>query len=184
VSTVRLKRWSRADYDRLVQEGFFAPGERVELIDGEIVEMAPQDARHATAIVVGQEALQAAVGSDYHVRVQLPLALGADSEPEPDLALIHGSRRAFATSHPTSSVLVVEVADSSLIYDRERKSEAYAQAKIPEYWIVNLVERLLEVYRDPRPDLGYATRVLYRTSDEVTLAAIPGARVAVHELFP
>ncbi|HEX5415878.1 MAG TPA: Uma2 family endonuclease [Chloroflexota bacterium] len=184
MSAVQLKRWSRADYDRLVREGFFAPDERVELVDGDIVEMTPQDPRHATAIVVGLEALQSAIGREYHVRVQLPLALGAASEPEPDLAVIHGPRRAFATNHPTGAALVVEVAESSLAYDRERKSAAYSQAEIPEYWIVNLVDQLLEVYRDPRPGIGYATRLLYGTADEIAIEAIPGARVAVREIFP
>ena len=181
---VRLKRWSRADYERLIQAGFFAPGERVELVDGEIIEMSPQDPRHATAIVIGQEALQVALGDGYYVRVQLPLALEDDSEPEPDLAVIQGNRRAFASRHPTHAVLVVEVADSSLPYDRERKGALYARGGVPEYWIVNLVDRLLEVYRDPRPEGGYATRLVLTSSDEVAPASLPSARLAVQELMP
>lgn len=182
--SVRVKRWTRAEYDRIAQAGLFAPDERVELIEGEIVEMSPQDPEHSTAIVVGEETLRSAFGADYHVRSQLPLALGDDSEPEPDLAVVQGPRRAFAASHPSTASLVVEVSDSSLPFDRDRKGPMYARAGIPEYWIVNIVDHLLEVYRVPRADVGYATRLLLTSSDVISPLALPTARIEVREMLP
>src|SRR5262245_14333663 len=102
------------------EAGVFQPGERVELIDGEILEMAPQKSRHAAAVTLVGDALRIAYGSGFHLRIQLPLALDPYSEPEPDVAVIVGSPRDYRDSHPTSAVLVVEVADTSLEHDRKR----------------------------------------------------------------
>ena len=149
-------RWTREAYDRMAEHGIFAPGERVELIEGEIVTMTPQGTRHAVGIQLAHEALRKAFGQAFHIRQQLPLALDLRSEPDPDIAVVRGAPRDFLESHPTppATVLVVEVAASTLDYDRHTKGSLYARAGIPEFWLVNLVERQIEVCRDPRPAPG------------------------------
>ena len=148
---VRLRRWTREEYDRLVAVGVLGEDERVQLVEGEIVEMSPQGAWHATAVRLVEEALRRAFGEGFDVRVQLPLALGPDSEPEPDVAVVRGGPRDYRDRHPTGqdTVLVVEVAESTWRFDRERKAKVYAGAGIEEYWILNLEGRVLEVYRGP-----------------------------------
>ena len=100
----------------MIDAGVLTPEDRVELIEGEILTMTPQGSAHATAMSLGHEALRAVVGPNLHVRAQLPLALGAASEPEPDFAIVTGSPRDYREHHPTSAVLVIEIADSTLAY--------------------------------------------------------------------
>jgi len=140
----------------MAAHGIFAPGERVELIDGEIVTVTPQGTGHAVSIQLGHEALRKAFGHGFDIRPQLPLALDLRSEPEPDIAVVRGAPRDFLESHPTppATALVVEVAASTLDYDRHTKASLYARAGIPEFWLVNLVDRHDEVRRDPRPAPG------------------------------
>lgn len=145
----RPRRWSREEYERLVGQGVLREDERLELIGGEILEMAPQSARHSGTVQLVQEALTAALREGFCLRVQLPLALGVDSEPEPDLAVVEGTARSYVDSHPTTAALVVEVADTSLAFDRRRKLPVYAAAGVPQVWLVNLVDRGVEVHTDP-----------------------------------
>lgn len=143
------RSWTRSEFERASCAGVFGPEERLELIEGEIVEkMTPQNFAHATAILAAEEVLRAACGGQFHVRAQMPLAVGEFSAPEPDLAVVRGTFRDH-TQHPGHAVLLVEVADSSLSYDRSTKASIYARAAIPEYWIVNLPDGVLEVYREP-----------------------------------
>src|SRR5215469_6068734 len=144
------RRWTRAEYDRLVDLGVFQ-GEPVELIDGRLVVAEPQGSYHASTIGVVGDVLRSALPSGWLVRIQMPVALDDESEPEPDLAVVPGAWADYRTSHPSRPVLVVEVAESSLSFDREDKGSLYARAGVRDYWIVNLVDRTLEVYRDPEP---------------------------------
>jgi Uma2 family endonuclease len=189
--TVALRLWTRDEYESLIEHGIFGPEDHVELIGGAIVEMTPQKGPHAMAVGFGQDALLRVIGEQFHLRVQLPLSLGADSQPEPDLAVIPGRRRDFRSEgHPRSAALIVEVSDTTLTFDRERKGSLYARAGIPEFWILNLQLQLLEVYRDPAPDptapFGYAyrQRLSYGPDDRVSPAAIPGAEILVADLLP
>ena len=149
---VRPYLWTRQRYYRMIYSGILTEDDRVELIDGEIIEMPPQNEPHAVATGLAQDALAAAFPEGFHVRVQLPVALDDRSEPEPDLAVVAGRRRDYLRGHPPTAVLVLEVADSTLAYDRRRKASLYARQGIGEYWIVNLQERVLEVYREPAAD--------------------------------
>lgn len=146
---VKPRRWSREEYERLVGQGVLREDERLELIEGEILEMAPQSARHSGTVQLVQEALTAALREGFCLRVQLPLALGADSEPEPDLAVVEGSARTYLEAHPATAALVVEVADTSLAFDRRRKLPVYAAAEVPEVWLVDLVDGTVEVHAEP-----------------------------------
>jgi Uma2 family endonuclease len=181
--SVRAKMWTREEYDRLVAAGGFAPESRVQLIRGEIVEMAPQGTRHATSILLTDRALRRSLAQGFTIRAQLPLALGQWSEPEPDVAVVLGAIEDYRDTHPENAVLVVEVADSTLEFDRTRKLEAYAEAGIREYWIVNLVEGVLEVYRDPS---GPAYRESRRVGRDDVLSPItaPTGAVRVSDLLP
>ncbi|HEY7216008.1 MAG TPA: Uma2 family endonuclease, partial [Thermoanaerobaculia bacterium] len=172
------------EYERLASRGFFA-GRRVELIDGIIYDMTPQKSSHATAFRLAQECLRTVFppGEGYEIRGQLPLVLGEDSEPEPDLAVVAGGIRDFRDSHPTTALLIVEVADSSLLHDRKQKIPLYARCGIPETWLLNLPRKALEVYRDPI-DGVYRTRMVLRVGDTISPVSRPEASVAVGEMLP
>lgn len=140
--------WTRSEYEKMVEMGIFHPEARFELIDGEIIDMTPQGSYHATSIQVMAEYIRDLFGAGYHVRTQMPLALGEDSEPEPDLAVVTGGFMDYRDAHPQIAALVVEVANSTLAYDR-LKANTYARHFIPEYWLVNLKEHCLEVFQQP-----------------------------------
>jgi Uma2 family endonuclease len=182
LAAVKPRKWTREEYDRLIEQGVFQEGERLELIEGEILEMTPQNARHAGTTNLVYETLAGALREGYCLRVQLPLALGEDSEPEPDMAVVEGSARDYLAAHPKTAVLVVEVADSSLPFDRRRKLPLYARNGIPEVWIVNVVDDRLEVYREPEGE-AFADRKLLTRGDRVTAAALREP-VAVAALLP
>ena len=128
MAPIQLHRFSRIEYDRLIAKGAFDAGQRVELLGGRLVVREPQGSPHATAIGLGLDALRAAFDSGWSVRVQLPIALDDESEPEPDLAVVPGGPRDYARAHPTRPVLIVEVSESTLDLDREHKGSLYARA--------------------------------------------------------
>ncbi len=178
----RAIRWTREEYYRMAGAGLF-DGRRVELIRGEVIEMTPQKSRHATGISLADIALKAAFGDGYVVRIQLPLVLGINSDPEPDVAVVAGTARDYVDAHPQTAALVVEVAESSLGYDRTAKGPLYAESGNPEYWIVNLVDRQLEVYTKPEGNTYLERRVLGAAESVEPLAA-SGVRVPVADLLP
>lgn len=180
----------RERYDRLVEAGVFGPEDRVELLDGLLVAREPQGGRHATAIALVRAALEKAFGRSYHVREEKPIALDERSEPEPDVVVVPGRPRDYRDAHPSRPVLVVEVADTSLALDRLRKGRLYARAAIADYWVVNLIDEVLEVYRQPgraAPEHGewkYDSVRLLRRNAIVTPLAAPRARIRVAALLP
>ena len=182
-TAVHRRRWSRREYDRMVDAGGFGPEDRVELLDGEIWEMTPQGTLHAAVCGAVLEALRRAFGEAFHVRAQSPLALDDRSEPEPDAAVVAGVPFDYLEDHPASGLLVVEVSETSLPHDRGRKLAAYARNGIPEYWLVDLTARQLEVYRQPAGDRYASKQVLTRT-DTVRPLHRPDAAIAVGELLP
>jgi Uma2 family endonuclease len=154
------------------------------LVDGEILDRPPQKSRHATAVRLVEDELRVAFGHGHDVRTQLPLVIDDHSEPEPDIAVVTGSPRDYRDTHPTTAVLIVEVAESSVEFDRTRKLALYARNGIPEYWIVNLAEGVLEVHRDPAGET-YASRSVLAASEQVTpLHAHGDPALAVAELLP
>jgi Uma2 family endonuclease len=156
------RRWQRAEYERLVGLGVFR-GEPIELIGGQLVVAEPQGAYHASAITRVDYSLRAVLPPGWIVRLQAPVSLDEESEPEPDLVVARGRPGDYRESHPARPALVVEVAESSLEFDRERKGSLYARAGIQDYWIVNLVDRVLEVYREPAPDASAVYGWRYRS---------------------
>ncbi len=191
LAEVPRRRWTRSEYHRAARLGLFRPDERLELIGGEVVQkMSPQQTPHATSVQLAEEALRLAFPHGHRVRVQLPLALGEHDEPEPDVAVVLGSIRDYEDEHPTSAMLVVEVADSSLRTDRGPKAGLYAAAGIGDYWIVNLVERVLEVHRDAVPmadrPFGHGYRSVTRHDESASMAplAAPATPIRVEDLLP
>ena len=177
-SAVRLLR--RVEYDRLVDLGVFDQ-ERVELIRGVIVRMSPQGAPHAGPIQRLTELLVAALLGRAHVRVQLPLVAPDESEPEPDVAVV--ALGDYDHVHPEGAHLVIEVARTSQAYDRETKGPLYAAMGAPEYWLVDVVARTIDVHRGPGPE-GYATSTTFQAGSVIQLVAFPDVAVAVSAVLP
>jgi Uma2 family endonuclease len=188
-SPVRLKRWKRTEYERLVDSGVFRD-DPVELIGGQLVVAEPQGAYHAAAITRVDYTLRAILPEGWIVRIQAPVSLDDESEPEPDLVVVPGRPGDYGRSHPTHPVLTIEVAESSIEFDREHKGALYARARLEDYWIVNLVDHVLEVYRDPRPTTSSPYGWRYRSlttlgrGNVVIPVAFPSAPIGVAELLP
>jgi len=184
-----LRRWKRVEYDRLVDLGVFE-GEPLELIGGQLIVAEPKGAYHISAVSTAEYALRAVLPPGWIVRTQLPLSLDDESEPEPDLVVVAGRPADYREAHPARPALAVEVADSSLHFDRHRKGSLYARAGIEDYWIVNLVDHVLEIYRDPSPDPSalYGWRYRSVTTLPPPAFAVPRAfassRIAVADLLP
>jgi len=185
----KTRRWKRVEYDRLIEVGFFRPGDPVELLGGHLIVAEPQGSRHFAAVRAAEEALRRAFGPGWEVRGQGPLALDDESEPEPDLAVVPGTFRDYQAGHPSQPVLVVEVSESSLALDREHKGSLYARAGLPDYWIVNLPDRVLEVYRDPEPLAAapfgwrYRSTIALAAVDSIAPLALPDRAIAVTDLL-
>ena len=185
----RTRRWTRIEYEKLIDLGIFRPGEAVELIGGELIVSEPQGALHYTTILKTARALEVAFGTGWVVRTQGPIGLDDDSEPEPDVAVVRGSLEDYRAAHPSRPALTVEVAESSLDVDRERKGSAYARAGLADYWIVNLIDRVLEVCREPAADPSsrfgwrYARRDVVGPPAEVRPLAMPSAVIRVADLL-
>jgi Uma2 family endonuclease len=187
---MRTRRWTRAEYERLIELGVFQAGEPIELIGGELMVAEPQSSEHYTAIRKCTKVLEAVFGPGWEVRTQGPIGLDDESEPEPDLAVVPGSPEDYRRAHPSRAVLTLEVAQSSLSIDRERKGSLYARAGLADYWVLNLIDRVLEVYREPAVDAAapfgwrYARREVIAASGRVMPLSAPGAMVAVADLLP
>ncbi len=184
---VRPHRWTRDEYYRLAAAGFF-DGKRVMLIDGEVFAMSPQNEPHSRSISLGSRALEAAYAGAAYARVQMPLDLGRASDPEPDVALVPGDPRTDV-ARPRTALLVVEVADSSLAYDTGDKASLYAAGGIADYWVVDLVNNRLVVFRSPRPDPAaryghaYASVHNHDRTESVAPLTAPTSPVAVADLM-
>ena len=183
------KRWRRVEYQRLVDVGAF-DREPLELIGGQLVVAEPKGSEHAAAVDLGYVALLSAIPPGWTVRGQNPLALDDESAPEPDLAVVRGSPADLRHAHPTRPALVIEVAESSLQFDRLTKGSIYARAGIADYWIVNLIDRVVEVYREPGTDLTapfgwrYTSVTRLRPLDSITPLGVPAAPIRVAALLP
>ena len=188
VERPRLRRWSRGEYARLIDHGILDEDDPVELLDGLLLVKEPQHSPHRTAVLLTAKALERAFGEGWFVQTQSPIILDDRSEPEPDVCVVHGSPREYVTAHPSHPALIVEVAQSGLRLARGRKAAAYARAGIVDYWILNLVDRTLEVYREPgrsaRRHWGYGSIVVLESSALVSPLTVAAARIRVADLLP
>ena len=185
-----LRRFTRHEYARLIGHGFLDEDDPIELLDGLLLVKEPQSSPHRTAVLLVARAVERAFGEGWFVQTQSPVALGRRSEPEPDVCVVRGSPRDYVDSHPTHPALVVEVAQSGLGLARGRKAAVYARARIADYWIVNLVDRVLEVHREParpgpaRRHWGYAAVKTLGAAATITPLSAPSAAVRVADLLP
>ena len=178
----RRHRVTVRDYHRMAEVGILSAQDRVELIEGEIIDMTPIGPRHAAVVDRLAARLVKALPAGYLVRIQNPLTLGESSEPQPDLAIV--ADRSYATAHPGGgdTHLVIEVADATVAYDRDVKLPLYAQSLIPEVWIVNLPAGQLEVFRDPAED-GYRQSFVPAPEEFVSPIRVPGIAIRPGEVF-
>lgn len=173
---------SRRDYARLAEGGAFQ-GRRVQLIGGTVIAMSPMGTEHAFAIAQLTGSLSALlVPLGFHVRCQLPLAIGDDSEPEPDFAIVPAATSP-GEDHPATALLVIEVADSSLRLDLGVKATLYATARVPEYWVIDLAGQQLVVHRAPKRGRYTSVRRHAKTA-RVESAAVPGVTLRLADLLP
>jgi Uma2 family endonuclease len=169
----------RVEYDKLVALGVFE-NERVELIEGELVTMSPIGAPHNFSVQALTELLVLALHGRAWVRPQMSFAAHELSEPEPDLAIV--PRADYHVEQPAQALTVIEVAESSLAYDRGRKLRLYANCGVPEYWVVNIPQRCVEVYREPQPN-GYARCDRYEPGQSIRLASFNDVVLSVADFL-
>ena len=175
----RPLRWTCAEFHDLGDRGVFE-GRRAMLIDGVILEQGPMNAPHGKTLGRVERALQKVFGAEWWQRHQLPLVLGQDIDPMPDIAIVPAGALDYE-GHPDTARQVVEVSDSSLAFDTTEKRLIYARAGIPEYWVVDINGRRLLVYRDPQSG-DYASRREYGPADALTPLAA-GAEIRVGDLL-
>ena len=169
----------RVEYDRLVSLGTF-DGERIELIAGELRRMSPIGPPHTSTVDRLNELLVLALAGRARVRIQGSFAAGELSEPEPDVSVLPLAD--YDAAHPHAAHLIIEVADSSLSYDRGQKKQLYADCSVPEYWVVNLIDRVVEVHRLPHTG-GYEQISVHAKGTRIQLLAFPDVELAVDDFL-
>jgi Uma2 family endonuclease len=179
---VKRRRLDVAEYHRMAEAGILRPEDRVELIEGELIAMSPAGGAHILRVMRLNRLLGAAVGDRALVSVQSNVRLGEFSEPEPDLALVRPTYDGAAPPLAAELLLVIEVSDSSLRYDRTTKAALYAQHGIAEYWIVDVAAKAVTVHRAPREG-AYAWIRQVAPEDVVEPVLLPGLRLAVADLL-
>jgi Uma2 family endonuclease len=186
----RSFRWTVEKYDRLVSQGFFS-NQRVELLDGRIIQMPPKLEPHVAGVSFAAKAAGRAFGEGFYVRREAPLRQGTRSKPEPDVAVVPGNERDYLeTGPPSDALLIIEVSDRTLRYDRGKKASIYARHRIADYWIVNLVNRQVEVHRDPVVDpahkwgFRFKSIQIFKPGEAVSPFAAAHSKIAVNDLLP
>ncbi|HEX3466364.1 MAG TPA: Uma2 family endonuclease [Candidatus Elarobacter sp.] len=174
-----------AEYHRMGESGYFAPEERVELLDGELIAMPPMSPEHAASVSALDRFFQRRVGEQAWISPQGAITLDPISEPQPDIIIGVVGDDKYWTAHPTpdDALLVVEVPKSTLAFDRGKKLRAYARCRVREYWIVDLVHERVEVYRKPRGQ-RYTKHQTVERGGTVAPDTFPDAVLAVDEILP
>ena len=180
-----LKRWRVQDYHRLSELGILDTNERTELIAAQITLMAAKGTSHATSLYLLANALRDQLGSTALIRTQDPIQLDDFSEPEPDLAIVRGTVLDYAERHPRPRdvYLVVEVADSTLKHDCETKDKIYAQAGITDYWVIDVKNRQLNIFRDPTP-MGYRSHLILTEPNQAGPLAFSSLVLSLTSILP
>ena len=182
--TITKRRFSVKEYYLMADAGILSPRDRVELIDGEIVQMAAMGSYHAGCVLYLSTAFSQMLGQRAFVNVQNPVRLSEHSEPEPDIALLKPRADFYTESHPRPDevMLIVEVSHSTVEYDRDVKTPLYAEAGIPELWLVNLDEDFIDGLSDP-DGAGYRTLRRYVRGERIAPSLLPDAALEVSEIL-
>ena len=182
---IRRRRFTVEEYYRMAEVGILGPEERVELIEGDIVEMSPIGTHHAACVAALNRRLVQAAGDRALLSPQNPVRLLEDTEPQPDIVLLRPPEHLYWERHggPADTLLVVEVSETSYRYDRRVKVPLYARAGVSEVWIVDLNRGAVEIFRDPR-DRGYASEFRVERGATIAPAALPDASIIVSEILP
>ena len=184
------KKFTIDEYHELVDIGFFTENDRIELIRGEIMEMAPKKTPHSVcnSILFGE--LYKLLESKANIRGQEPITLPSNSEPEPDVVIAKKKDDNYLAAHPTVEdiILVIEISDSTLKYDRETKLPLYAESGINNYWIINLVDRNLEIYTNPfssdKDKFGYRNKSIILPNEEIDIPGFTDIHLKLNAVFP
>ena len=180
-----LRKWTVKEYHKLGEMGIFNPEERVELLSGNIIKMSAKGTAHTSATRRTASLLRDLLGNQAAIYTQDPIALDDNSEPEPDIAVVRIDPFDYATHHPTPSevYLIIEVADSSLTFDREIKAQIYARSGIADYWVLNVGDRQLHVFREPTEN-GYQSEVILAETASISPIEFPAFNIAIQEMLP
>ena len=179
------RKFTVEEYYRMAEVGILRPDERVELINGEVIVMAPIGNPHATGVRRIERVFSQTAGSSVTISGQNPVLIGERSTPQPDVAILRYREDDYFGKLPSAEdvLLVIEVSDTSLAYDRNVKVNLYAQANIPETWITNLPEDCIEAFTGPGPN-GYTQHTIYQRGDRIAPSTLPGVEFAVEDLLP
>ena len=185
LKTLTHHRFTIDDYHRMIDSAILTENDRVELIRGEIIDKMPSGDPHIACVNRLNRLLTVRLGEDAIVSIQNPIAI-RESEPEPDVAILRPRADFYATDRAKSAdiLLLIEVAETSIDYDREIKGSLYAESGIVEYWIVNLRENVVEIFREPMPDGSYAQTSSAAAGERIELVAVPGTFVSVADFIP
>lgn len=181
----QTRKFTVAEYYRMVEVGILGPDERVELIEGEIIVMPAIGPEHADDVDEYNDVFARYAPGRFRIRIQNPIHLDDGSEPQPDVSLLVRRSEGYRAAHPTPDevLLVIEVADSSLAFDLQVKARLYGRAGIPETWVKNLPEDCIERFTEPGPD-GYARHTVHRRGETLTPMRLPDLELAVDDLLP
>lgn len=184
-TTLQLRLWTVEEYHRMAEAGIFGAEERVELLEGKIVWMIAKGTAHTSAVGRTYKLLEKRIGNRAWISIQDPVKLNERSEPEPDVAVVKIDPLDYADHHPTPSevYLIIEVADSSLKLDCETKGKAYAKAGISDYWVLDVVNRQLHVFRQPAED-GYESEEILSEEQTISPLEFPDLQIGVFEMLP
>lgn len=182
-------KWTKEEYHQLAELGFFE-GKRTEFLQGEIFEMPTMNSPHATGLTLTDDALRKIFSESFVVRNQMPMNFGTEFEVVPDIVIVKGKARDFLKAHPKTADLIVEISDTTLSYDRNRKASLFAKNDIEDYWILNLKNGRLEVYRRPIEDenafhgFSYAEILIFTEKNSVAPLVLPKVKIKVADLLP
>ena len=179
------RKFTVTEYYRMAEVGILRPDERVELIEGEIIVMAPIGPEHSGSVNISTEVFPLFAPGRYLVQIQNPLHLDDGSEPQPDVALLRLRSDRYTRSHPTPAdvLLIIEISDSSLEYDRDVKAHIYGRNDILETWVKNLPEDCIERFTEPGPE-GYAQHTIHHRGETLTPVSLPDLEFPVADLLP
>lgn len=184
INGVKPRLITVAEYDRMIEAGIYTENDRIELLNGEIIELMPKGPKHTSANSRIVRFFIRLFGEKIIVRGQAPIWLDGVSEPEPDIVLAKWNETEYSKAHPTPAdiLLIMEISDTTLTYDREAKAKAYSRNGIQQYLLLNLQNETLEDFRQPGAD-GYGFKQTLRKGDSLNLTAFPEIEISLDDLF-